>query len=132
MPVLEYRAAVGVDRVNRVVLRNDIDYVVSAVVDLDILNQQWLGIHLVIERDGLQQTEACLADRLRRQNSLVTVPTGAADVVVISDDLCTLVIVMVAAVMVPSVAAMIAIGTRVAVCTAVLFPTAIVRVRIRR
>jgi hypothetical protein len=69
------------------------------VIDLDIVNQQWLGVDLVLwvgEHDGLQQTEGCLADRLRRQDSLVPIPAGTADVVVIGDDPDALVIVAVA------------------------------------
>ena len=60
---LEHRAGVRVDRIDSVVLGNDIDHVMPPVVDLDIINQQWLGVDLVVECDGLQPTEGNLADR---------------------------------------------------------------------
>src|SRR5947209_2338245 len=85
--LLEDGPSRGVDRVDRIVLGDYIGDLVQLARYTQIRNDKRLSIDLFIKNDGFQQAERAGPNRIRREPSLLRIPSGSHAVIMISCDL---------------------------------------------
>src|SRR5580704_1436742 len=86
----QYGAALGIDRVNRVVFSGDVDYVVSAWKsaggDDHARDDERLSVDLSVERHNLKKAERGRIHVGRSENRLMPIPSRAMVIVVMGSD----------------------------------------------
>jgi len=82
----QYGAAGSIEGIDGVALRRNVDDIVLAPIDRETGHNKGLRIDLVVESDGLQQSESRFYNVALRQRRFVLIPAGAVIVVVIGRD----------------------------------------------